>query len=161
MKKDKTQKPAQKKMNKKTLTHLINLLRDGDNFEKEKSIEALIASPGKDVVEAIIPLLQQKNTSARMAVLDVLKKIGSSHVEGVIRMLYDENEDIRVYGCEVLSFLKDPRAIPSLIDKLSNDVDNVRNAACMALGDFDDEEAIKALLNALQDDEWIAFSAIY
>ena len=161
MKKTKAQGPAQKKMSKKTLTHFIDLLRDGDNFEKEKSIEALIASPGKDVVEGIIPLLQQRNTGSRMAVLDVLKKIGSSHVDGVISMLYDENEDIRVYGCEVLSFLKDPRAIPSLIDKLSNDADNVRNAACVALGDFNDEEAVKALLNALHDDEWIAFSAIY
>ncbi len=161
MKKHETQKPAKKKMTKKTLAYNIDLLRDGDNFEKEKAIDALIASPSKEVVEGIIPLLQQKNTSARMAVLDVLKKIGSSHVEGIIKMLYDENEDIRVYGCEVLSFLKDPRAIPGLIDKLSNDADNVRNAACMALGDFDDEEAIKALLNALQDDEWVAFSAIY
>jgi HEAT repeat protein len=161
MKKSKAQGQAQKKMSKKTLTHFIDLLRDGDNFEKEKSITALIASPGKDVVEGIIPLLQQKNTGTRMAVLDVLKKIGSSHVDGVISLVYDENEDIRVYGCEVLGFLKDPRAIPSLIDKLSNDADNVRNAACVALGDFDDEEALKALLNALQDDEWIAFSAIY
>lgn len=161
MKKTKAQRPAQKKMSKKTLAHFIDLLRDGDNFEKEKAIEALIASPGKDVVEGIIPLLQQRNTGSRMAVLDVLKKIGSSHVDGVISMLYDENEDIRVYGCEVLSFLKDPRAIPSLIDKLATDADNVRNAACVALGDFNDEEAVKALLKALHDDEWIAFSAIY
>lgn len=161
MKKNKTQKTAHKKMTKKVLAHSVGLLRDGDNFEKEKAIDALIASPGKEVVEAIIPLLQEKNTSTRMAVLDVLKKIGSSHVDGIIKMLYDENEDIRVYGCEVLSFLKDPRAIPSLIDKLGNDAENVRNAACMALGDFDDEEAIEALLNALQDDEWVAFSAIY
>jgi HEAT repeat protein len=161
MKKAKAQGPSQKKMSKKALARYIDLLRDGDNFEKEKSIDALIASPGKDVVVGIIPLLQQSNTASRMAVLDVLKKIGSSHVDGVISMLYDENEDIRVYGCEVLSFLKDPRAIPSLIDKLTNDEDNVRNAACVALGDFNDEEAVKALLHALNDVEWIAFSAIY
>jgi HEAT repeat protein len=161
MKKAEAQGSSQKKLSKKALARYIDLLRDGDNFEKEKSIEALIASPGKDVVEGIIPLLQQRNTGSRMAVLDVLKKIGSSHVDGVISMLYDENEDIRVYGCEVLSFLKDPRAIPSLIDKLSNDEDNVRNAACVALGDFNDEEAVKALLHALNDVEWIAFSAIY
>ena len=161
MRKSKTGKPVQKKVSRKTLEHYIDLLRDGDNFEKEKAIDALTASPGRDAVEGIIPLLQQKNTGARMAVLDVLKKIGSSHIEGVIGMLYDDNEDIRVYGCEVLSFLKDPRAIPSLIDKVKNDADNVRNAACVALGDFDNEEAVEALLNALHDDEWIAFSAIY
>jgi len=161
MTKTNTQKPEENKLGGKTLEQYIDLLRDGDNFEKEKAIDALTASPGRGSVEGVIPLLQQKNTGARMAVLDVLKKIGSSYIEGIIGMLYDENEDIRVYGCEVLSFLKDPRAIPSLIDKLKNDADNVRNAACVALGDFDNEEAVEALLNALHDDEWIAFSAIY
>ena len=151
----------QKKMTKKNLQHFIGLLKDGDNFEKEKAIDALIASPTKEVVEGIIPLLQESNTPTRMAVLDVLKKIGSVHVEGVIGMLYDDNEDIRVYGCEVLSFLKDKRAIPDLVEKLYNDADNVRNAACVALGDFDDDEAVRALLKALDDVEWIAFSAIY
>ncbi len=135
------------------ISHYIDLLRDGDNFEKEKAIEALITLAGKEVVQGIIPLLQQKVTATRMAVLDVLKKIGSSHVEGVIGMLYDENEDIRVYGCEVLSFMKDTRSIPALIDKLKNDADNVRNAACVALGDFDDERAVHALIDALYDDE--------
>ncbi len=161
MTKSESQKPEEQKLGGKTLEQYVDLLRDGDNFEKEKAIDALTASPGRDSVEAVIPLLQQKNTGARMAVLDVLKKIGSSYIEGIIGMLYDENEDIRVYGCEVLSFLKDRRAIPDLIDKLKNDADNVRNAACVALGDFDDKEAVEALLNALHDDEWIAFSAIY
>ncbi|MBA4389351.1 MAG: hypothetical protein C0399_00210 [Syntrophus sp. (in: bacteria)] len=151
----------QKQIGKEELTRFIDLLQNGDNFEKERAIDALISSPGKDVVEGIVPLLQEVNTGARMAVLDVLKKIGSSHIDGVIRMLYDENEDIRVYGCEVLSFLKDRRAIPSLIDKLRNDEENTRNAACVALGDFDDEGAVMALLVALKDVDWIAFSAIY
>ncbi len=152
---------AQKRMGKEELAHFVDLLENGDNFEKERAIDTLISYPGKDVVEGIVPLLQEVNTGARMAVLDILKKIGSSHIDGVIRMLYDENEDIRVYGCEVLSFLKDRRAIPSLIDKLRNDEENTRNAACVALGDFDDEEAVMALLDALKDVEWIAFSAIY
>ncbi len=161
MRKEKSAQPAQKKLSKKELTRLIGLLRDGDNFDRDKVIDILISNPSKEVVDGIIPLLQQSHTPTRMAVLDILKKIGSCHVEGVIGMLYDDNEDIRVYGCEVLSFLKDRRAIPDLIKKLESDADNVRNAACVALGDFDDEEAVKALLVALNDVEWIAFSAIY
>ena len=158
---DKTQGAPKKKTSKKELTHLIGLLRDGDNFEREKAIDALISSPSKEAVEGIIPLLQQKNTGARMAVLDVLKKIGRVHLDGIVGMLDDDNEDIRVYGCEVLGFIKDKRAIPDLIRKLSKDADNVRNAACVALGEFEDEEAAGALLDALKDEEWIAFSAIY
>lgn len=161
MKKKDAQEMVQKRMGKEELAHFVDLLENGDNFEKERAIDTLISYPGKDVVEGIVPLLQEVNTGARMAVLDILKKIGSSHIDGVIRMLYDENEDIRVYGCEVLSFLKDRRAISSLIDKLRNDEENTRNAACVALGDFDDEEAVMALLDALKDVEWIAFSAIY
>jgi len=149
-----------KELDGKELERFIALLREGDNFEKEKAIEALVQSPGKEVVERIIPLLQEKNTPVRMAVLDVLKKIGSVHIDGVIGMLEDENEDIRVYACEVLSFLGDRRSIPFIVKKSRDDVDNVRNAACMALGEFDDDEAVKALLEALKDEEWIAFSAI-
>ncbi len=142
------------------LERYIILLRDGDNFEKEKAIDAMVASPGREVIENIVPLLQESNTPVRMAVLDVLKKIGSVHIDSVIGMLDDENEDIRVYGCEVLAFLSDPRSIPFIAKKAQDDDPNVRNAACMALGDFDDDEAVDALLLALDDEEWIAFSAI-
>ncbi len=148
------------KLSKADLGRYIALIRDGDNFEKEKAIDALVASGGKDAVQGIIPILQERNTPARMAVLDVLKKIGSDHLEGVIGMLSDENEDIRVYACEVLSFLSDRRSIPYIVKKVYEDSDNVRNAACMALGEFDDDEAVNALLDALKDEEWIAFSAI-
>ena len=149
-----------KRLSKKALAHYVTILRDGDNFEKEKAIEALIASAGREVVQGIMPLLKEKNTSARMSVLDVLKSIGALHLESVIGMLDDDNEDIRVYGCEVLSFLKDPRSIPHILRKAGQDVDNVRNAACMALGEFDTEESVNALIEALKDEEWIAFSAI-
>ncbi len=142
------------------LDRYVVLLRDGDNFEKEKAIDALVNSPGREVIERIVPLLQESNTPARMAVLDVLKSIGSVYIEGVIGMLDDPNEDIRVYGCEVLSFLNDPRSIPSIASKARDDDANVRNAACMALGAFDSDEAVNALLDALNDEEWIAFSAI-
>lgn len=142
------------------LERYVNLLKDGDNFEKEKAIDALCASPGKEVIQKIIPLLQESVTPVRMAVLDVLKKIGSIHLEGIIGMLDDENEDIRVYACEVLAYLSDPRSIPYIAGKVRDDVDNVRNAACMVLGEFNDDVAVDTLLYALDDEEWIAFSAI-
>ncbi len=142
------------------LERYVLLIKDGDNFEKEKAIDSLVASPGREVIEKIVPLLQESNTPVRMAVLDVLKKIGSVYIEGVIGMLDDANEDIRVYACEVLAFLGDPRSIPFIVKKARDADANVRNAACMALGDFDDDEAVNALLHALDDEEWIAFSAI-
>jgi len=81
-----------KEVSGEDLERYVALLRDGDNFEKEKAIDALVASGGKEVVERIVPLLQEKNTPVRMAILDVLKKIGSIHLDGVIGMLEDANE---------------------------------------------------------------------
>ncbi|MBA4417565.1 MAG: hypothetical protein C0392_06615 [Syntrophus sp. (in: bacteria)] len=147
-------------MNKKRLTQLIKTLRDGDTFTREKAFEALLAAPDKAVVEAVTPLLQEKDTGMRMMILEILNQMGNLHIESVISMLDDDNEDIRVYGLEVLMRLKNPDTIPHLIRKMGGDYENVRNAACMALGEFDDDRAVDALMGAMKDEDWIAFSAI-
>jgi HEAT repeat protein len=143
------------------LARAIRSLREGDNFEKEKAIDYLVSVPDRNTVEKLIPILHDENTGARMAVMDVLKKIGSEGLEAITTLLDDENEDLRVYGCELLGALKDPRGLPYLIKKVYEDDENVRNTAVMFLGEFDDSRAVKALLDALKDSDWVRFSAIY
>ena len=132
----------------------------GDDFEREKSMEYLISRPNKKTVEHILPLLQDKDTPTRMAAVEVIKKIGHANIAAIDRLLEDENEDIRVYACEIMASMKNTETIPFLIKALHNGSENVKNAAVIALGEFNDERAIKALLGMLQDDPWIAFSAI-
>jgi HEAT repeat protein len=150
-----------KGMSKRKLDDHVRALRNGDSSEKEKAIEAMIDSPSKKIIEQIVPLLQEKDTATRMAVLEIMKKIGDYDLDAVTALLDDDNEDIRVYACEMLASIKHPDSIPKLIDKMTGDAANVRNAAASALGEFKDERAINALLNALHDDDWIAFSSIY
>jgi hypothetical protein len=95
-----------------------------------------------------------------MAVVEVIKKIGYANIEAIDRLLEDENEDIRVYACEIMTSMKSPETIPYLIKALDNGSENVKNAAVIALGEFKDERAVNALLGMLQDDQWIVFSAI-
>ncbi len=151
---------ASKKLSKKKLANYIKTFREGDSFAREKAMEALLVSPDKTVLEAVAPLLREKDTSLRMMVLEILKKIGDLNITTITALLDDENEDIRVYACEVLAHLKHPDAIPHLVRKTRGDDENVRNAACMSLAEFDDERAVDALLESLADVEWIAFSAI-
>lgn len=148
-------------ISEKKLSKLIAFLKDGDSFEKEKAMESLLTFPTKQVAEQTAQLLQKSETSVRMAAVEILKKIGYCSLETVTDLLYDENEDIRVYACEILGSISDKRSIPYLIEKLNEDNENVRNTACIALGEINDEEAISALLGALKDDDWIKFSAIY
>ena len=109
----------------------------------------------------MVQLLNDKNTSLRMDVLDILRKTGNYGIDAVIHLLYHPNEDIRVYGCEVLGSLKHMSSLPHLIEKVYEENENVKNAAVMALGEFDDPRAVDVLLDVLQQEEWVAFSAIY
>ncbi|MCX5813495.1 MAG: HEAT repeat domain-containing protein [Proteobacteria bacterium] len=149
------------KISEKKLSKLIGLLKNGDSFEKEKAMEGLLAFPTKKVVEQTAQLLQKSETNVRMVAVEILKKIGYCSLETVTDLLYDENEDIRVYACEILGSINDKRSIPYLIKKLHEDNENVRNTVCIALGEINDEQAVDALLDALNDDDWIKFSAIY
>ena len=148
------------KINKKKLARLIDTLVGGDSLARERAQEALIATPDRSVVEAVAPLMKGKETATRMMAQEILKKIGDHNIEAIIALLDDENEDIRVYACEIIACLKNVYAIPALIRKTRGDADNVRNSACLALSEFDDDRAVDALIDALGDDAWVAFSAI-
>jgi HEAT repeat protein len=145
----------------KKLARLVSALREGDNFEKDKAMEQLVSSPDKMAVERIVPLLKDPNTGTRMIAQEILKKIGNCNLPSVHALLNDENEDVRVYGCEILGSLREPDSLPGLIRKVYEDAENVRNTATIALGEFNDERAVAALLDALKDVDWIVFSAIY
>lgn len=144
----------------KRLEKALHAIRQGDDFEREKAIEYLVGRPNKKTVERILPLLQEKDTPTRMAVVEVIKKIGHANIAAIDKLLEDENEDIRVYACEIVASMKNPETIPFLTKALGDESENVRNAAVIALGEFNDKRAVKALLGMLHDDQWIVFSAI-
>ena len=77
-------------------------LGQSDDFTRARIIEKLVSSPSRELVEHVVRLLDDKNTSLRMDVLDILRKTGNYGIDAVIHLLYHPNEDIRVYGCEVL-----------------------------------------------------------
>jgi HEAT repeat protein len=153
--------PTNTKSGHKGSDTLVDSLRESDDFTRSKIIEQLVFSPNKSMIEEVIHLLDEKNTSVRMDILELLKKTGNHNIDAVIQLLYHPNEDIRVYGCEVLSYLKNKASLPHLIQKVNEDSENVKNAAVVALGEFDDQKAINVLLEVLEQEEWVAFSAIY
>jgi len=144
----------------KRLEKAAHAIRQGDDFEREKAIEHLVSRPTKKTVERLIPLLQEKDTPTRMAVVEVLKAIGHANIEAIAGLLKDENEDIRVYACEIMASMGHPDTISYLVKVLDGGSENEKNAAVIALGEFNDEQAVNALLGMLQDDQWIVFSAI-
>ena len=145
----------------KSLSGLVARLGESDDFTRARIVEKLVSAPSRELVERVVQLLNDKNTALRMDVLEILRKTGSYGIEAVIHLLYHPNEDIRVYGCEVLQSLKHASSLPHLIEKVYEENENVKNAAVTALGEFDDPRAIDVLLDMLHQEEWAAFSAVY
>jgi HEAT repeat protein len=160
MKSRKEAEKTERKGNTRKLSRLVRALQEGDNFEKDRAMEQLLFSPNTGTVDLVIPLLKDRNTGTRMIALEILKKVGDRNLDSVARLLDDENEDVRVYGCKILGTLRHIDGLPVLIRKIYEDSDNVRNTAAIELGEFDDERSVNALLDALNDDDWIRFSAI-
>ncbi len=154
-------KAERAKVTGRVLTGLVAQLGESDDFNRARIIEQLVSSPSKELVHQVVRLLDDKNTALRMDVLDILRKTGKYGIDAVIHLLYHPNEDIRVFGCEVLRSLKHASSLPYLIEKVSEENENVKNAAVMALGEFDDPRAVDVLLDVLHQEEWAAFSAIY
>jgi HEAT repeat protein len=155
-------KKAEKaKVTGRALSGLVSQLGESDDFSRARIIEKLISSPSKELVQQAVQLLSRKNTSLRMDVLEILRKTGNYDIAAVIHLLNDPNEDIRVFGCEVLRSLKHMSSLPYLIEKVYEENENVKNAAVMALGEFDDPRSVDVLLDVLHQEEWAAFSAIY
>jgi len=107
------------------LEKALQAIRQGDDFEREKSMEYLVGRPNKKTVEHILPLLQEKDTPTRMAVVEVIKKIGHANIAAIDKLLDDDNEDIRVYACEIMASMRNPETIPFLIKALNDETENV------------------------------------
>lgn len=144
----------------KNIFILLNSIKNGDHAEKEKAMSHLIEFPSENAVKKTSELLKIDSITVRIAAIEILKKIGYCSIETIAELLNDKNEDIRVYGCEILGSIKDKQATPYLIEKLYDNDENVRNSACIALGEIGNEEAVDSLICSLKDNDWIKFSAI-
>ncbi|MDW8002896.1 MAG: HEAT repeat domain-containing protein [Deltaproteobacteria bacterium] len=142
------------------IQELVRDLKGSDIFKREKAIEALSNLFDEEVVKHTVSLIREKDPAIRMAAAAVLKKVGGIKLDEIISLLSDENEDVRIYACEILGQIKDERALPYLFQVLKSDVTNVRVAACSALGEFTREDVVDALIALLKESDWISFSAI-
>jgi HEAT repeat protein len=114
-----------KEMGRSALDPLIQLIRD----EKERKFIRLEAARaivvlGKDGVEPLLTLLEEKDAVTLMAAIRALGTIG------------------------------DARAVPVLLDHLHNTEQKIRLATIWALGQIKDKQAIPSLLELLHEPDW-------
>ena len=116
---------------------------------------------GPEVVHAVIPLLRSDDAPARNLAMDLLRALGSTALPALYDLLRDEDPDVRIFATDILGATGSAVAVPYLCHSLLNDPEvNVRYQAAVSLGLLAYPEAAPCLNSAMEDEEWVQFSAI-
>lgn len=138
---------------------LVKALNDENAGVQDAAMRALIRIGGETTAYMVLPLLRE-GSLLRNTALIILRELGSATVPLLYPLLKDKDPDIRKFAIDLLGEIKDG-ADPSEIIPYLKDVNaNVRAAAVKALSELEHREAIPELIHALNDDEWVCFSAL-
>jgi len=112
-------------------------------------------------VDAIVPLLRSESAPVRNVAMDILREIGTDNVLALVKLLHDEDVDIRIFSADILGTTNSSLAMSALCESLLSDEDvNVRYQAASSLGVLGFSGAAQTLHLALKDEEWVQFAAI-
>ncbi|MCL1939396.1 MAG: HEAT repeat domain-containing protein [Desulfovibrionaceae bacterium] len=116
---------------------------------------------GLEVVHAVIPLLRSDDAPARNLAMDLLRYLGSAAMPALYDLLKDDDPDVRIFASDILGSTGSAVAVPHLCHALLNDPEvNVRYQAAVSLGQLSFPESAACLNSAMEDEEWVQFSAI-
>lgn len=148
------------KADERALYPLIKALRDDDLGVQDAAILSLISIGGEVTAYMVIPLLRE-DSQLRNAAMLILKEISSDAIPLLKPLLFDKDDDIRKFAIDIICHVGKCDYPELLVEILKNDVNpNVRASAAKAIGVLNYKEAIPDLVIALQDQEWVCFSAL-
>lgn len=139
---------------------LIRALRDVSPGVQDASIRSLISIGGEVTAYMVTPLLREDTPFVRNAATVILRSLGQVSITFLYGLLNDKDEDIRKFAIDLLGEIRDGVDTERIIPLLKDQNPNVRASAAKALGMICQRECLPYLIEALDDEEWVAFTAI-
>ncbi|MGL1863722.1 MAG: HEAT repeat domain-containing protein [Pseudodesulfovibrio sp.] len=140
---------------------LAELLQTNHLGIQEAADSSLRKIGGKETVQAVLPLLRSDDAPVRNLSMDILREVGSQDLGSLIRLIQDEDVDIRIFVADILGSTNNLLAVEPLCEALLKDPEvNVRYQAAVSLGELGMEEAASCLNKAIEDEEWVQYSVI-
>ena len=139
---------------------LIKALRDKNFGVQDAAMRSLMEIKKESTAYMVLPLLREDSFLRNTAII-ILKEMGKIAVPLFLHLLNDKDDDVRKFILDLIyeiQYCDYPEKIVAMLKDDSNV--NVRAAAAKALGKLKYKGAIPHLVNALQDEEWVCFSAI-
>lgn len=140
---------------------LAELLTRNHLGVQEAAESSLRKIGGKAVVQAVLPLLRSDEAPVRNLSMDILREVGHEDLQSLVKLLHDEDPDIRIFMADILGTSNNLLGVQALCDALLKDSEvNVRYQAAVSLGTLGFEEAAGCLNKAMEDDEWVQYAVI-
>ncbi|HAM50425.1 MAG TPA: hypothetical protein DCP92_06910, partial [Nitrospiraceae bacterium] len=139
---------------------LMRALKDENPGVQDAAMRSLISLGGEVTAYMVLPLLREDSFLRNTAII-ILKEIGLPVVPLLRPLIKDKDHDVRKFALDLLCDIKHcdyPSEIAFVLESDPNP--NVRASAAKAIGIVQFGEGVTQLIKALQDDEWVCFSAL-
>jgi len=145
-------------------TILFTAMGDESWRVRKEAVELYVQSkPGLTSVEQLLNLLRNEdNAGLRNSAAEAVIRLGSASVSPLMKMVQDQDADVRKFVIDAMGGIGDPVFVPVLLQALNDPEVNVASAAAEQLGALGDAEAAEQLMQAIlaRDDELFRFSAL-
>jgi HEAT repeat protein len=139
---------------------LLKALKDSNAGVHDAAMRSLVSIGGETTAYMVLPLLREESLLRNTAMI-ILKDIGYETVPLLRHLLKDKDDDVRKFAIDLLIEINRCDYLDDLASLLNDDKNaNVRASAAKALGIFNYKKAVPELIKALNDEEWVCFSAL-
>ncbi len=139
---------------------LIKALRDENYGVQDAAMRSLMEIKGEVTAYMVIPLLRE-NSYLRNTALIILTEMGKITIPLLYVLLNDRDDDVRKFALDLIHDIAYCTYPEKLVEMLTGDANaNVRAAASKTLGRLQYRKAVPQLIKALNDEEWVCFSAL-
>lgn len=141
----------------------IEELASEDFEQRQKAIEVVSSLHSPEIYKEVGDLLDADDAVVRNAAISVMTAWGHKITDLIIKRTESYSENQKIYACNILGDIKDPRAVDTLLSLLTDEDGNVRFAAAEAIGKIGSKTATISLLhylNSRMDEPWEQFPLI-
>ncbi|MBI3037602.1 HEAT repeat domain-containing protein, partial [bacterium] len=136
--------------NPEVIRSLIRSLGDPSWSVRKAAAESITKLEGLSV-DQLLRNISNDNEDIRYWVGNILKNSGKNHLDQIHQLLKTGDREVRLFACQALGAIGDPRSTDMLIDALHDGNEWGRIYAAIALGQIGDERAIVPLIRCLSD----------
>ena len=126
---------------------------------RKEAVECYVYSnPDLNSIEQLLTLLRNEdNAGLRNSAAEAVIRLGSASASPLMKMVQDQDADVRKFVIDVMGAIGDPVFVPALLQALDDPEVNVASAAAEQLGALGDAEAAQYLMQAILAREEVLF----